>query len=424
MTAQNTLSRRRLIGGTAATLASVRAAFPYGAHAQGAGPETTKARLGYIPLTDAAPLIIAKEQSLFAKYGMPDVEVLMQPSWPATRDNLIKGGEAGGTDGAHILTPMPYMMSAGKAGANIPAFPMLILARISTNGQAISMSNAMKPIGTKLDAKVAAAALKGKKSKVAMTFRGGTHDLWMRYWLAAAGINPDTDVELIAVPPPKMVEQMREGAMDAFCVGEPWGDQLIYQELGYTACITGEIWKDHPEKSFAMSAAWVEKHPRAAEALTAAIIEAQMWCDKMDNKSAMSVFMGKRGWMKVPPSEILPRAEGHIDYGDGREVKNSPLLMKYFADHASYPYQSHDLWFITEDIRWGVLPPDVDSKALIAAVNREDVWRAAAAKAGVAAADMPKSKSRGKETFFDGHVFDPENPAEWLKGQPIKKMMG
>ncbi len=158
MTPMTRISRRGLLRGasaTAATLAAVQAGFPHGAFAQGTGPETTKARLGYIPLTDAAPLIVAKEQSLFAKYGLPDVEVVMQPSWPGTQDNLIKGGEAGGIDGAHILTPMPYMMHIGKAGPNVPAIPMAILGRINTNGQAINLSNGFKALGTKLDSSVA-----------------------------------------------------------------------------------------------------------------------------------------------------------------------------------------------------------------------------------------------------------------------------
>ncbi len=417
------LSRRTLLTGTAATIAAARIAFPSGAFAQGAGPETTKAQLGYIALTDAAPLIVAKEKGLFAKYGMPDVEVLKQASWGGTRDNLVLGGGAGGIDGAHILTPLPYLMHTGKVVQNGQQVPMHIMARLNTNGQAISVAKSLLPAGAKLDSSPLKAAFAAKQgNKVAMTFRGGTHDLWIRYWLAAGGIDPDKEVETIVVPPPQMVANMKVGTMDAFCVGEPWNDQLVHQSLGYTACVTGEIWKDHPEKSFTLRADYVAKNPRAAIALTAATIEAQIWCDVAANKEELAAMLGKRAWFNVPPADILPRSLGNIDYGDGRKVEGSPLRMKFFADHASFPFQSHELWFLTEDQRWGILPPDLDTKALIGAVNRQDVWRDAAKLAGVPADQIPVGVSRGKETFFDGQVFDPEKPAEYLAGLKIKKL--
>ena len=418
------VARRSLLSGAAATLAAARIALPGGAHAQGAGPETTAAQLGFITLTDAAPLIVAKERGLFAKHGMPDVDVIKQVSWGDTCDNLALGSDVGGIDGAHLLTPLAYLVSMGRTGRPGGAAPMHILARLNTNGQAISISKALMASGARLDAAPLRAALAGKvDSRVGMTFRGGTHDLWVRYWLAAAGIDPDKDVETVAVPPPQMVANMRVSAMAAFCAGEPWPDQLVRQGLGCTACLTSEIWRDHPEKSLVVRAQWVAKHPRAAVALTAAVIEAQQWADRMDNKEELAAMMGKRVWLNLPPADIAPRLAGDIDYGDGRKVQASPLRMKFWADAASYPFPSHDLWFLTEDIRWGVLPPDTDTKAAIAAVNRQDLWRLAAAQAGVAAADIPPGLSRGKETFFDGHVFDPGAPGEYLAGLKIKKVM-
>ena len=419
------LGRRAALRGASATvavLAAAKAAFPHGAHAQGAGPETRKALLGYIALTDSAPLIVAKERGLFAKYGMADVEVLKQASWGGTRDNLVLGGGGGGIDGAHILTPMPYLMQTGKIVQNGQVAPMQILARLNTNGQAISVAKAMP--GATLNAAPLKPLFAAKpENKVAMTFRGGTHDLWVRYWMAAGGIDPDKDVQTIVVPPPQMVANMKVGTMDAFCVGEPWNDQLVRQSLGYTACITGEIWRDHPEKSLAMRSDWVGKNPRAAAAVTAAIIEAQRWADELGNKEELAATLGKRAWFNVPPADILPRSRGTVDYGDGRKVEGSPLRMKFWANAASYPFPSHDLWFLTEEIRWGVLPPDTDTRAAVAAVNRYDVWRAAAALASVPSEEIPAGVSRGVETFFDGQVFDPNAQAEYLSKLKIKAMM-
>jgi len=419
--------RRSLLTAAAATatLTAARAAFPSGAHAQAAGPETSKATLGYIALTDAAPLIVAKERGLFSKHGVGDIEVAKQASWGGTRDNLVLGGGAGGIDGAHILSPLPYLISAGKVVQNGQRVPMHILARLNTNGQAISVSKALMQHGARLNSAPLKAVFAGKPdNKVAMTFRGGNHDLWIRYWLAAGGIDPDRDVQTIVVPPPQMVANMKVNTMDAFCVGEPWNDQLVHQGLGYTACTTGEMWKDHPEKAFGMRADWVAKNPRAAVATTAAIIEAQQWAEKLENKAELAAMLGKRAWFNVPPGDIAPRLSGNVDYGDGRKVEGAPIRMKFWADHASYPFQSHDLWFLTEDMRWGVLPQDFDAKAAISAVNREDIWRAAAKAAGVAEADLPAGTSRGIETMFDGKTFDPADPAAYLASLSIKKLAG
>jgi nitrate/nitrite transport system substrate-binding protein len=428
------LSRRELLtgsaklAGAAALVSAVRTAFPSGVWAAPADtPETPRAMLGFIALTDSSPLIVAKEKGLFAKYGMPEVEVSKQASWGTTRDNLELGSAAGGIDGAHILTPMPYLITTGKVTKNNVRVPMYLLARLNTNGQCISVAKRHLGLAVGTDASVlkpafAARWAAGTPAKVAVTFPGGTHDLWMRYWLAAGGIDPDKDVSTIVVPPPQMVANMKVDTMEAFCVGEPWPAQLVNQKIGYTALTTGELWKDHPEKTLAMRADWVDKHPKAAKALLMAVQEAAQWCDRDENKQEMCEIVGKREWFKVPVSDIVGRAQGRIDYGTGKVVEQSPLLMKFWRDHASYPFQSHELWFITEDQRWGHLPADLDAKALIAKVNREDLWRDAAKTLGVPADQIPGSTSRGKETFFDGKVFDPENPSTYLASLAIKRI--
>jgi nitrate/nitrite transport system substrate-binding protein len=389
------------------------------------GLETTKAVLGFIALTDSSPLIIALEKGLFKKYGMTEVEVKKQASWPVTRDNLEVGSAGQGIDGAHILSPIPYLMSLGKTKTKQP-LPMYVLARLNTNGQAISIANTYK------DAKIALKSpnlkeVMGKAKsakpdlKAAVTFPGGTHDLWLRYWMAANGVDPNKDISVIPIPPPQMVANMKAGTMEMFCVGEPWNNQLVNNKVGSIALVTGELWKDHPEKAFAMRADWVDKHPKAAQALTAAIIEAQQWCDKPENKEELVKIVSDAKWFKVPAADILGPLKGDVNYGDSRApIKAFPNAMKFWADNASYPYQSHDLWFLTENIRWGNIPANTDTKALVKKVNREDIWRAAAKQAGVKEAEIPTKTSRGVETFFDGVTFDPEKPEEYLKSLKIK----
>ena len=388
-------------------------------------PEVTTAKLGFIALTDSAPLIIAKEKGYFERYGMKDVEVIKQASWPVTRDNLVLGSGGGGIDGAHILSPMPYLISAGTITKGNKV-PMYILARLNLDGQCISVSNDYKDSKLGLDSAplkdaFSKAKSTGKEVKAAITFPGGTHDLWMRYWLAAGGINPDKDISTIPVPPPQMVANMKVGNMEAFCVGEPWNAQLVNQGLGFTAFTTGELWNNHPEKAFSMRADWVDKNPKAAKALLMAVQEAQIWCDKPENKEEMCKIISKREWFKVPAKDIVERAQGKFNYGNGKVVENSPHLMKFWAENASYPFKSHDLWFLTEDIRWGYIPADTDTKKLVDAVNREDLWKEAAKAIGQEAA-IPKSTSRGVETFFDGVKFDPADPSAYLKSLKIKKV--
>ncbi len=390
-------------------------------------PEVNGATLGFIALTDASPLIIAKEKGLFAKHGMPEVKVVKQTSWAVTRDNLELGSAKGGIDGAHILSPMPILLTAGKITKSKQPLPMYTLARLNTQGQAISVSKDF--LGNKLtiDNKaglaqaVADASKKGKKFKAAVTFPGGTHDLWMRYWLSANGIDPNKDADLVVVPPPQMVANMQTGTMDTFCVGEPWNQRLVNKQLGYTAAQTGELWDKHPEKSFSMRADWVDQNPKAAKALLMAVQEAQIWCEDPANLDEMCEIVAKDKYIKASVADIKPRLAGNVNYGDGRDVKNSPYKMLFWSDNASFPFKSHDAWFVTEDMRWGYLPASTDIDALVNKVNRADLWKEAAKAIGMAK-DIPASDSRGKETFFDGVVFDPENPKAYLDSLKIKAM--
>ncbi len=396
--------------------------------ATGAGaPERQGATLGFIALTDATPLIIAKEKGFFAKHGMPEVKVVKQTSWAVTRDNLELGSERGGIDGAHILTPMPLLLTAGTITKSKQPLPMVTLARLNVQGQGISASQELLADKLTIDnkaglAKAVAAKNAGpRKFKAAVTFPGGTHDLWMRYWLAANGIDPNKEADLVVIPPPQMVANMQTGTMDVFCVGEPWNQRLVNKKLGYTVAQTGELWKAHPEKSFSMRADWVAANPKATQALLQAVLEAQIWCDDPANLDEMCSIVAKDKYIKAKVEDIRPRLAGDVDYGDGRVVKNSPYKMLFWNEAASFPFTSHDAWFVTEDIRWGYLPASTDIDALVKQVNRADLWKEAARAIGQEKA-IPSSDSRGKETFFDGVVFDPANPKAYLDGLTIKAL--
>lgn len=423
LTIPKSLSTRllRALALAAAVLGS--AASPSAAQGK---PETTKAKLAFIALTDMGPLAVAKEKGFFAKHGVPDVEVIKQASWGATRDNLELGSGKGGIDGAHILAPMPLAFTAGIMTKGNQKVPMYILLGLNYNNQAISY--AAKYADLKLSAnsaplkEYAAAALAKKRPfTVAMTFPTGTHNLWIRYWLAAGGIDPDVDVSTIVVPPPQMVANMRVGTMDAFCVGEPWGQQLINQRIGYTAVMTQEIWNNHPEKVLGMRRDWVDAHPNATKAIMKAVMEAQMWCDQPGNRQELARILAQKNWINATYEDLVVRIEGKVNYGDGKPKKENQFML-FFKDNASFPFKSHGKWFLAEMRRWGFFPNGVEYDALVNQVYRPDLWRECAKELGVTA--IPQSDSRGVEKFFDGVTFDPADPEGYLAKLKIKNLDG
>jgi bicarbonate transport system substrate-binding protein len=396
----------------------------------GQEPEVKTAKLGYIPIVEAAPLIIAKEKGFFAKYGMTEVEVPKQANWGAARDNVKIGSSGGGIDGGQWQMPMPYLISEGII-TNDTKVPMYVLCQLNTQGNGIAIANEHqgKGIGLKLQGKAdffSQMKSSGTRFKAAYTFPKANQEFWIRYWLAAGGIDPDTEVELLTVPASQTVADMKRGAMDAFSTGDPWPYRIVADGTGFMAALTGEMWKDHPEEYFSMRKDWVDAHPKATKALLKGIMEAQQWCDDFNNRQEMATILSRREYFGVPEDVLMNPLMGKYNMGD-RTVDDRSLAVLYWKDSrgsVSYPYKSHDLWFLTESVRWGFLPKDTltNAQALIDSVNREDLWKEAAQEAGIAAADIPTSTSRGVETFFDGIKFDPENPQAYLDSLKIKKV--
>jgi len=399
-------------------------------------PETTKAKLGYIPIVESAPLIIAQEKGFFAKYGMTEVELSKQASWGSARDNLEIGSQGGGIDGGQWQMPMPHLITEGLITKGNKPILMYVLAQLITHGNGIAIANKHlgKGISLKLDtAKPLLSQLKSANTPftAAFTFPHVNQDLWLRYWLAASGIDPDTDVKLLTVPAAQTVANMKTGTMDAFSTGDPWPFRLVNDKIGFMAALTAEIWKNHPEEYFAMRGDWVDQNPKATKALLKGIMEAQQWLDKFENRQEAAQILAVKKYFGLSSPEVLANPyQGKYDMGDGRKIDDKSMAAYYWKDEkgsVSYPYQSHDLWFITENVRWGFLPKDyinngaAKAKELIKKVNREDIWQEAAKELGIPAADIPSSTSRGVETFFDGIKFDPEKPEEYLKSLKIKK---
>jgi bicarbonate transport system substrate-binding protein len=394
-------------------------------------PETTSVKLGYLPIFEAAPLVVADYKGFFAKYGLKDAKVSKQANWASARDNVKIGSANGGIDGGQWQMPMPYLISDGSL-TNGEKVPMYVLAMLNTQANGIAVSSMHEGKGLDLDTSKAADYIKsfpkdkGRKFKAAFTFPKANQDFWVRYWLAAGGIDPDNDVDLLAVPPAETMQGMKTGSMDAFSTGDPWPARIVSNGTGYMAALTSQMWQFHPEEYLALRADWVDKNPKATKALLKGLMEAQQWCDDPKNRTELTRILSRRSFFNIKEEILVPPYKGNYKMGDSKpdvdDMNMGPLYWKDGRGNVSYPYKSHDLWFLTESVRWGFMKPDVLAKSnqLIDAVNREDIWREAAMEAGFS--NIPTDKSRGVEKFFDGVEFDPANPEAYLQSLKVKKV--
>ena len=420
-------SRRAFLGATGGALAAAGLAAlgagcgdddgPRPAPAAGGdGPEVTRLRIGIIALTDCSSIVIAKEKGFFARHGL-DVTVVKGASWAAIRDSLSHGD----LHATHMLLGMPIASTMGLGGS--PKVPMIVPWMLNRNGQAITLKAAWK-------GKVAAdpAALRpiahaardaGNPLTFAMTFPPGTHAMWIRYWLAAGGIDPDRDVSLITIPPPQMVANMKVGKMDGFCVGEPWNARAIADGIGYTAITTQQIWKDHPEKVCAFTRAFAEKNPRTVKAVLKALHEASVWLDTMTNRAEQARIVSRTTYINCPAGLIQPRLEGHYDYGDGRTAED-PHYMTFHDRNCNYPQKKYAVWWLSQFRRWGMVEGAPDYDGIAAEVMRPEIYEEAMAELGAEHGGADASP----ETLFDGVTFDPAKPEAYAQGFAVKRVKG
>ena len=409
------LSRRGFILSAAATIGGIAASgvmpssLQSSAWAGSDAPEKTDITIGFIPLTDCASIVMASELGLFKKYGL-NVTVSKEASWASVRDKLVLGQ----LDAAHVLYGLVY---GAHLGIGSQKKDMAILMGLNHNGQAITLSNKVKEAGA-----IDGASLKklvDKKEReytFAQTFPTGTHAMWLYYWLAANGIDPFSDIKNITIPPPQMVANMRVGNMDGYCVGEPWNARAIFDKIGFTATTTQAIWKDHPEKVLGTTKEFVDKYPNTTRAMMRAVLEASQYIDAMANRTKVAEIIGGKSYVNAPPPVILGRMLGNYENGLGKTWKD-PDYMKFFDDgQVNFPYYSHGIWFLTQLRRWGMLKQDIDYTAVAKQVNQVALYTEVAKSMNIA---VPANAMK-TETLFDGVVFDPTKPKEYVSSFKIK----
>jgi nitrate/nitrite transport system substrate-binding protein len=405
--------RRSLLksAGAAGLLSLVPEAVRVGAWAQGSdAPEKKEVKIGFIPLTDCSSVVMASVMKFDEKYGIK-ITPSKEASWAAVRDKLVNGE----LDAAHVLYGLIYGVQMGVGG---PKKDMAILMNLNHNGQAVTLSRKLHEKGV-VDGHSLKKLIDKEKGEYtfAQTFPTGTHAMWIYYWLAAHGIHPFNDVKAIVVPPPQMVANMRVGNMDGFCVGEPWNNRAIVDKIGFTANTTQDIWKDHPEKTLGTSAEFVQKYPRTARAMTAAIIEAGRWIDaSLSNRQKTAEVVADRSYVNADKDVIVARMLGRYENGIGR-VWDDRDYMKFYNDgHVTFPYLSDGMWFMTQHRRWGLLKEDPDYLAIAKKVNRLDVYKDAAA---MTKTPLPKDPMRTAK-LIDGLVWDGRDPKKYAAAFKLK----
>lgn len=401
-------SRRRFLKTTAATaaagvLAGVPKGWAGGVYADDA-PETPNIRFGIIALTDCSSIVMAHELGYFKKFGINST-VSKEASWAVIRDKLTLGEN----QATHMLLGMPFASTMGLAGS--PVKPMIIPWMLNRNGQAITLSNKLKAAGVKKAADLKPIVEKAKAAKdpmtFAMTFPPGTHAMWIRYWLASGGINPDKDVSLITIPPAQMVANMKVDKMDGFCVGEPWNYRAIDDKIGFTVITTQQMWKDHPEKICAFTEEFAAKNPKTVKAILKALHLSSQYIDKMENRPNVARVVSQATYINCPPEIILARLQGKYDYGDGR-VEQDPNYMIFSDRDCNYPLKTFGYWWLSQFRRWGMTKGAPDYAGITNKVIRQDIYLDAMKDMGVS----PKTKDMQPVKLFDG-TFDPSQAEKY-----------
>lgn len=401
-------------------------------------------RAGFIPLLDAAILIIAKVRGFAQEEGI-DLTLIREASWANIRDRLALGH----FDVAHMLAPMPLAASLGLTpiGGSVIT-PMCM----GLGGNAVTVSNAVwhgmsqagadnsgdpMKMGQALREVIAARRAAGKPPLTfAVVHPFSSHNYELRYWLAAVGIDPRVDIALTIVPPPYMADALAGGHIDGYCVGEPWNSATVVAGVGHIATTTTAIWRSSPEKVLGMRSDWAEQNPEAAAALLRAMHRASLWCDSPRNHQEMVDLLSTSTYLDVAPSTMMAGLSGRITLGAGQ-----PQLIpefRFFARRAAtFPWISHGLWFFSQMVRWGQAELTPATLEIVRRSIRPDLYRKALGPLGVAlpnasakvegtlTMETPVATANGRlflgpDGFFDGMVFDPDHIEDYLNSFAIR----
>jgi ABC-type nitrate/sulfonate/bicarbonate transport system substrate-binding protein len=402
---------------------------------------------GFMPLLDSALLVAAKEKGFADNEGL-ELVLVRETSWANIRDRLAVGH----FQVAHMLAPMPIACNLGLTPlASRTIAPMAL----GLGGNAVTVSNAlwdeMARHGAKpnLDPATTGAALREvviKRARVgrpslrfAVVHPHSGHNYELRYWLAACGIDPDGDIEIVILPPPLMADALASGNIEGYCVGEPWNTAAVARGVGRIATVKAKIWRGSPEKVLGAQAQWAERHPEALAALLRAIYRAAAWVAEPANRGELARLLSGRNYIDRPSDWMMPALTGTIRIGPEDVLQVADFFVPW-AKAATFPWKSHALWLYTQMVRWGQVKHDKSNETIARETYRPDLYRSALAPLGVA---LPGANAKvegalkvatpvgsagaslmlGPDGFFDGSLFDPDKIDAYIaaEGEPLRR---
>ncbi len=387
--------------------------------------------VGFIPLLDCAPLVVAAEKGFAGAEGI-ELVLARETSWANIRDRLVVGR----LDAAHMLGPMAVASTLGIGHLQVP---LIAPFSLGLGGNAITVSPGLwqqmlgggadlgaspQVQGQALARVVRAREQSGTRPLTfAMVYPFSCHNYELRYWLAAVGIDPDHDVRLVVLPPPLLVDAMRAGQIDGFCVGEPWNSLAVSVGVGCIVVPTTSIWHLSPEKVLGCRLEWAQRHPEQLGALLRALYRAYLWCEQPENHLELAALLAQPRYVDAPADMLLRGLSQQLSLTQGGTPRPVRDFYVPASQSATFPWASHALWFYSQMVRWQQIGFQPAHLATVRAVYRPDLYRLALAPLHI---DMPAADTKieglsnaGGTTaggFFDGQRFDPEQLAAYCRG--------
>ncbi|MEB3229286.1 MAG: nitrate ABC transporter ATP-binding protein, partial [Synechocystis sp.] len=368
----------------------------------GNGLEKINLNIGFIPLTDCAPLVVAKEKGFFAEFGLAEVTLVREPSWQA----IAEGVSSGRLDAAQMVAGMPLHLTMGLGGQ--PPLPIITALVMSRNGNAITLGKALHESGVK-DLETLKTYLADHPDSVptlGMVHPASMQNLLLRYWLASAGIDPDADVNLTRLAPAQMVANLKAGNIDGYCVGEPWNSRAVHEGLGQVITTDLDIWDGHPEKVLGVKESWVKDYPETHIALVKALLMACEYCDDHRHRGDILDLLCRPEYVGSEKAYTSPGFLTPYYKGGEQDPMPSFRYNQFFVNQSTCPSRSEALWTLTQLVRWGYTDFPRNWLEIIERVRRPDLYGEACRQLGLP--DLEPDRQLIK--LFDGMVFTPDDP--------------
>ncbi len=370
------------------------------------GLEKVNLDIGFVPLTDCAPLVVAKEMGFFAKHGLEAVTLSREPSWKA----ILEGVASKRLDAAQMVAGMPPAMTLGFGGN--PPLPMVTSLVLSRNGNAITLDKDLFNAGVRSleDFASLIKQTSDRSHTLGIVHPTSMHNLMLRYWLAAGGIDPDQEVNLTVIPPAQMLANLISNNIDGYCAGDPWNSRAVHEGEGVIVATDLDIWAGHPEKVLGMQEEWANQHPQTHLALVKALLEACEYCDDRRNRQEVLDLLCRPEYVGLAPEYTRPGFIDAYNYGMGEDPRSLLRFNQFYVDRSNYPQPSESLWILTQLARWGITPFPKNWVEVLQRTHRLDVFREAAQQVGMPSIEPDRKAFQ----LFDERVFNPDDPIAYL----------